>query len=236
VNKPSAGPVIRGIAGFTIIAAVLVLVAGPLISLGLSWKIGLATFALAAIVAGVGGVICLVALLRRRGGVLPVLAAAAGLAAFAIPAAIIAGGRNVPPIHDITTDTANPPQFVAIDAAVRGADTNTTSYDPRLAAIQAKGYAGLRPLVVADPPAQAFDKALAAARARGWAIVASEAPTRIEATDTVPWWGFKDDIVVRLTPEGAGTRIDVRSVSRVGESDLGVNANRISGYLNKVRG
>ena len=236
MNKPSAGPVIRGIAGTTIIAAVLVLVAGPLISIGLSWKIGLAMFVLAAIVAGVGGIICLVALLRRRVSVMPVLAAAAGLAAFAIPAAIVVGGSGVPPIHDLTTDTVNPPAFVAITPDVRGPDTNTTVYDPKLAAIQAKAYPALRPLIVTAPPAKAFDSAMAAAHARGWVVVAGALPARIEATDTVPWWGFKDDIVVRLTPEGSGTRIDARSVSRVGESELGVNAKRSSDYLAMIGG
>ncbi len=236
MNKAKAGPWTRRIAQLTIIAAVLVLIAGPLIKFGLSWKTGLAIFAISAIVAGVGGIICLIALLRRRGGTLPVLAAAAGLAAFAVPAAIIVEGRSVPPIHDITTDTSTPPEFVAITPELRGKDSNTIVYDPALAAVQAKGYPKLRPLIVADAPAAAFDKALAAAKALGWAIVATEAPDRIEATDTVPWWGFKDDVVVRLTPEGTGTRIDVRSTSRVGVGDLGVNAKRISDYLAKIRG
>jgi uncharacterized protein (DUF1499 family) len=235
-NYRKAGPWTRRIAKLTIVAAVLVLIAGPLIKFGLPWKAGLGTFAISAIIAGIGGIICLIALLRRRGGTLPVLAAAAGLAAFAIPAAIIAEGRTKPPIHDLTTDTANAPQFIAITPELRGKDSNTIVYDPALAAKQAKAYPTLRPLVVADAPDAAFTEALAAARARGWAIVATRAPTRIEATDTVPWWGFKDDIVVRLTPEGAGTRIDVRSTSRVGVGDLGVNAKRISDYLAKIRG
>ncbi len=236
MNKPSAGPIVQGIASLTVIAAVLVLLAGPLISLGLSWKIGLATFALSAIVAGIGGIICLVALLRRRVSLLPVIAAAAGLAAFAIPATIVAGGARVPPIHDIATDTVAPPQFVAITVALRGADSNTIVYDPKLAPVQAKAYPALHPLIIADSPDKAFDKALAAARTRGWEIVASQTPARIEATDTVPWWGFKDDVVVRITPNGTGSRIDVRSVSRVGEGDLGVNAKRISDYLAMIAG
>ena len=231
-----AGPWTRRIALLTLIAAVLVLIAGPLIKSGLPWKAGLGTFAISAVVAGIGGIICLIALLRKRGGTLPVIAAAAGLAAFAIPAAIVAEGRSVPSIHDLTTDTATPPQFVAITPELRGKDSNTIVYDPSLAAKQAKGYPTLRPLIVADAPAAAFDEALAAAKAQGWQIVATQAPSRIEATDTVPWWGFKDDVVVRLTPEGTGSRIDVRSTSRVGVGDLGVNAKRISDYLAKIRG
>ena len=69
----------------------------------------------------------------------------------------------------------------------------------------------------------------------GWEIVASDPKTlRIEATDTTLWFGFKDDVVVRLTPSPTGSRIDVRSVSRVGKSDVGTNARRIKAYLAQV--
>jgi hypothetical protein len=221
------------IARATLVAALLVLLAGPLMAWGLlGWQAGLGMFVMAAVLAGIGGLFCLVALFRKRGSLGVVLAAAAGLAALAIPASIIMAGRAYPPINDITTDTANPPAFVAITADVRGPDTVPVSYDPAFAAIQAKGYPALAGVVLADAPAAAFDKALATARAKGWTIVASDAASgRIEATDTVPWWGFKDDIVIRLTAEGTGTRVDVRSKSRVGKGDLGVNAQRIKDFL-----
>lgn len=224
------------IARATIAAAVLVLLAGPAIKFGvLTWQVGLGMFVVAAVLAGIGGLISLIALLRKRGGMLAVLAAAAGLAAIVIPVAIIAEGRGAPPIHDITTDTANPPAFVAVTPELRGPKTNTVTYDPALAPVQAKAYPALAPLVLPDAPAAAFEKALAAAKAMDWAIVASDAAQgRIEATATVPWWGFKDDVVVRLTPDGTGTRIDVRSTSRVGIGDLGVNAKRIADYLAKI--
>nr|WP_310524966.1 DUF1499 domain-containing protein [Polymorphobacter sp.] len=224
------------IARATIAAAVLVLLAGPAIKFGvLTWQVGLGMFVVAAVLAGIGGLISLIALLRKRGGMLAVLAAAAGLAAIVIPVAIIAEGRGAPPIHDITTDTANPPAFVVVTPELRGPKTNTVTYDPALAPVQAKAYPALAPLVLPDAPAAAFEKALAAAKAMDWAIVASDAAQgRIEATATVPWWGFKDDVVVRLTPDGTGTRIDVRSTSRVGIGDLGVNAKRIADYLAKI--
>ncbi|HJR53568.1 MAG TPA: DUF1499 domain-containing protein, partial [Gemmatimonadota bacterium] len=57
---------------------------------------------------------------------------------------------------------------------------------------------------------------------------------RIEATATTPWFGFKDDVVVRIRPEAGGSRVDVRSVSRVGRSDVGTNARRIEEYLEIV--
>jgi uncharacterized protein (DUF1499 family) len=77
---------------------------------------------------------------------------------------------------------------------------------------------------------------VSAARSLGWQVIdANEKEGRIEATDTTFWFGFKDDIVVRITPTAGGSRIDVRSVSRVGRSDLGTNAKRVRGYLKKIQ-
>lgn len=233
--KP-ATPWTRRIARAAIAAAVLVLIAGPLIKYGLlGWQAGLAMFALGALLAGIGGIISLIAVLRRRGGLLTVVAAAAGIAGLAVPVGIVVNAGDKPPIHDITTDTTNPPQFVAITAAVRGPDSNPVSYDPAIAVQQQKAYPTLKPLVIARPAAAAFERATRAAMQQGWVIVASDPVAgRIEATDTVPWWGFKDDVVIRLTPQGDGTRIDVRSKSRVGKGDLGVNAKRIGDYLARI--
>jgi len=87
------------------------------------------------------------------------------------------------------------------------------------------------------PPAQAFDRALQTAREMGWTVVDSNSGEgRIEATDTTFWFGFKDDIVIRITPADQGSRIDLRSVSRVGRSDVGTNAKRIRKYLKKLPG
>jgi uncharacterized protein (DUF1499 family) len=231
-----AGTWTSRIARATIAAAVLVLLAGPLMAMSiLPWQVGLGMFVVAAVLAGIGGLISLIGLLRRRGGLLVVIAAAAGVAAFAVPAAIIAMGSSVPPINDITTDTANPPVFIAITAETRGADAAPLAYDPGFAAQQRAAYPDVKPLIVQLPPAEVFPKMLEAAKSMDWAIVASDPATgRIEATAIVPWWGFKDDIVVRMTPDGTGTRIDVRSKSRVGKGDLGVNAERIKAYLGKI--
>ena len=93
------------------------------------------------------------------------------------------------------------------------------------------------PAVLAMPPARAFDRALEAAKRQGWEIVAAvPGEGRIEATDTTRWFGFKDDVVVRVRPDGAGSRVDVRSVSRVGRGDVGTNARRIRGFLDALRG
>jgi uncharacterized protein (DUF1499 family) len=142
---------------------------------------------------------------------------------------------RVPPIHDITTDTENPPVFVAV-LPLRADAPNPAAYGgPEIAAQQHKGYPELGPLTLHLPPAQAFEKAVAAARDMCWKIVDSNpAEGRIEATDTTFWFGFKDDIVVRIRATEGGSRIDVRSVSRVGRSDVGTNAKRIANYLRKV--
>jgi uncharacterized protein (DUF1499 family) len=145
--------------------------------------------------------------------------------------------QHVPPIHDITTDTQNPPVFVAILPLRKDAPNPAEYGGADIAAQQQKAYPDLRPLLMNAPPKEAFQNALEAARELGWQIVdANQEQGRIEATDTTPWFGFKDDIVVRVTPNDQGSRIDVRSVSRVGKSDVGTNARRIRNYLSKITG
>lgn len=142
---------------------------------------------------------------------------------------------SVPYIHDITTDTENPPRFVAVLPLRAGAENAAEYGGAELAKQQKVGYPNLKPGSMSSPPATAFPKALQAARDMGWEIVASDPQSlRIEATDTTCWFGFKDDVVVRLTPAPIGSRIDVRSVSRVGKSDVGTNARRINAYLARV--
>ncbi|MGH7421143.1 MAG: DUF1499 domain-containing protein, partial [Candidatus Rokuibacteriota bacterium] len=85
-------------------------------------------------------------------------------------------------------------------------------------------------------PDRVLARAVDVARGLGWEIVAvAPAEGRLEATDRTPWFGFRDDVVVRVRPDGAGSRVDVRSVSRVGRSDLGTNARRIRGFLEALR-
>ena len=89
------------------------------------------------------------------------------------------------------------------------------------------------PVILAIPPAQAFDLALATARAMpGWTIDASDPQTgRIEASQASFWFGFVDDVVIRVAGDGPGSRVDLRSLSRQGVGDLGVNARRVRAYL-----
>jgi len=143
---------------------------------------------------------------------------------------------RVPRIHDISTDTDNPPRYVAVLPLRKGAE-NPTDYSADVAAQQKRAYPDIAPAMLDLPPAQAFARAERAARAMGWDIVsAAPADLRIEATDTTLLFGFKDDIVVRVTPSGNGSRVDLRSLSRVGKSDFGVNANRIRKFLRQLAG
>jgi len=115
--------------------------------------------------------------------------------------------------------------------ARQGAE-NKTDYSPQTAEQQKEGYPDIAPARLEVPPPAAFERALAAARAMRWDIVAADpAQGRIEATATTLLFGFKDDVVVRVTSDGAGSRVDVRSLSRVGRSDFGTNAKRVRAYL-----
>jgi uncharacterized protein (DUF1499 family) len=181
-------------------------------------------------------VLSLVGLARSGSNGMAVAGVVLGLIAAGLPAKGIYTAMHSP-IHDVSTDTANPPQFVAVmplRAAAKAA--NSTDYDAKTAQLQKETYPDIGPLHLDLSPSQALDRALAAARSMGWEIVASDpAQGRIEATATTFWFGFKDDIVVRLAAEGTGSRVDVRSLSRIGSSDVGANAQRIRAYLEKVK-
>jgi uncharacterized protein (DUF1499 family) len=170
----------------------------------------------------------------RIGGV-ALLGLLIGIAVAAVPWQWQHAAGRVPAIHDITTDLEHPPGFVDV-LPLRANAPNPASYGgAAVAAQQRAAYPDLTPLIIELPPAQVYALALAVARDMGWGIVAAvPAEGRIEATDTTFWFGFTDDIVVRITPVEGGSRIDVRSVSRVGRSDVGTNARRIHTYLKNV--
>jgi uncharacterized protein (DUF1499 family) len=172
---------------------------------------------------------------KRRSLFIPVLGLAISLVVVILPLTWYATAREAPRIHDITTDTEDPPRFVSV-LPLREKAPNAASYGgPEIAAQQRAAYPDVKPLVLSAPPDLAFDRALAAAKSLGWRVVdTNRQEGRIEATDTTFWFGFKDDIVVRVRPEGSGSRIDIRSVSRVGVSDVGTNAARVRKFLKKL--
>jgi len=173
---------------------------------------------------------------RRRGFVLTLAGLVIGAVAFGIPFAMLQNARRLPPIHDSTTDTENPPRFVAIIPLRKGSPNPVEYQGGNISQQQRMAYPDIQPVTIAELPDAAFKRALNAARDLGWQIVAAmPEERRIEATDTTIWFGFKDDIVVRVTPSDGGSRIDVRSVSRLGEGDLGKNAARIRAYLQRLQ-
>jgi uncharacterized protein (DUF1499 family) len=146
--------------------------------------------------------------------------------------------KTVPRIHDITTDVENPPQFMAVLPARGAEDAATAVYaGPELARLQRAAYPDVVALELALPAAKAFDLALSVARSlSGWNIIASDpASGRIEASQTSRWFGFTDDIVIRVMGHGSGSQVDMRSLSRQGRSDFGVNAARIRLFMAALR-
>jgi len=153
--------------------------------------------------------------------------------------------RTLPFIHDVTTDTVNPPQFTPVLIERRGLNANTVEYAGKVDArenrllpeLQAEAYPDIRPIKLTINPDRAYQAALGVAQDLGWKIATeSGSAMMFEATDTTFWYGFKDDVVVRITPlETGGARVDARSVSRVGGSDLGANAARLRAFDRRLR-
>ena len=144
--------------------------------------------------------------------------------------------RSVPAIHDLTTDTQSPPQFEAV-VALRKDAPNSLEYEldgsaENLAKQTMAAYPGLKTLRSDLSVGEAVDRAVEVLTDQGIEIVNSDKDSGIvEATATTFWFGFKDDVVVRVRSDGDGSKIDVRSVSRVGQSDVGANAARIMKFL-----
>lgn len=140
-------------------------------------------------------------------------------------------GARVPPIHDITTDPVNPPALTA-SLSQRNSDDNNVVYGGAIIAEQQRrAYADIAPIRTPMSTDQSYARALATARSLGWQIVIEDRPRgSIEALDRSLIFGFIDDIAIRITAEGGGSRIDLRSASRSGVSDLGINAKRIRAF------
>jgi uncharacterized protein (DUF1499 family) len=146
-----------------------------------------------------------------------------------------ATGRGVPPIHDISTDTRNPPEFVDI-LPLRANAPNPPEYaGAETAALQQEAYPDLQPIRLQADRDAVYVAALDVVRSTGWALV-SQVPAegRIEATDTTRYFGFKDDVVIRIVEDNGETVVDVRSKSRLGRSDVGTNARRIRSFREKL--
>lgn len=145
-----------------------------------------------------------------------------------------AQAENTPTIHDVSTDTENPPLFKAVR---RTPEMNSLEYGgEEVANQQRQAYPDIQPLESPLSADAVYARALESARQMGWEIVAEDSlDGRIEATATSTFFGFRYDLAIRVQPrEGGGTRVDVRSVSRVGKGDLGANADLIRSYLSRL--
>jgi uncharacterized protein (DUF1499 family) len=158
-----------------------------------------------------------------------------GLIVAGIPWSWFRTAQLMPRIHDISTDTKNPPRFKAIMPLRKNAENSLNYGGPGVAMQQKAAYADIRPLLLPLSSAKTFDRALILAKSMGWKIVDSNARDgRIEAEATTFWFGFTDAVIVRVSAAAGGSKVDVRSVSRVGLSDVGTNAKRIRAYLDKL--
>ena len=155
--------------------------------------------------------------------------------AIAIPLSMLNKGKSVPPIHDISTDLVNPPEFVAI-APLRADAPNPVEYAGiEVATQQRAAYPELQTLNYTQSKSELVEATKQAIDHLGWQLVNIDADQGIvEATDRTMWFGFKDDVIVRITDKGSERLVDIRSKSRVGGSDLGKNAERIHGFIEEL--
>ena len=222
------------------------LIAACLLPVGaLGSRFGLWTFPVGFLLGGIGTAVAAIGLglalvalvvVFRRGRVAERLPVGMGLVICLLILAVVGVqfnvARSVPSIHNISTDVDDPPGMSRL-AAVRGENSNVWDYDrERVAALQRKAYPWVQPIESERDAAAAFEHASEVVAHLGWTLVHADPEAGlIEATDTSFWFGFKDDIVIRVRATQRGSRVDLHSVSRVGGSDLGANARRIGEFI-----
>lgn len=155
--------------------------------------------------------------------------------AIALPLGMMTTAKNVPPIHDISTDLVNPPEFVAI-APLRADAPNPVEYAGAESAEQQRtAYPDLQTLTYSQSKSELVEASKQAVENLGWELVNTDANEGIvEATETTAWFGFKDDVIIRVTDNDSERLVDIRSKSRIGKSDLGKNAARIHALIEEL--
>jgi uncharacterized protein (DUF1499 family) len=203
----------RGALALAFAGALVLAASGPAVRLGVvPFTIGILMLPAAGVLGLAAAIVALVALARGTGVARALIALVLGLALVAVPAGGYVMARSAPPINDISTD----PQ--------------------ERSEAQRKAYPDIQPLRLQVAPNIAFERAKGAIEEAGWQLVREDASAgRIEAVASTFWFGFKDDVVVRIAADGTGSRVDVRSKSRVGRSDLGTNAQRIRSYQRRLQ-
>lgn len=219
-----------------ILALLLLLLAGPLYQadiLGLMQAFTSMRYGL--IVGGVTIVLVLIQAIFMRKNIswsAMGFATLCALIAIAVPLAMMNKGKSVPAIHDITTDLINPPSFIAI-LPLRADAPNPAEYQgEEIASQQREAYPDLQTQTYKQSTDQVFDAALASVKAMGLEVVSAEKNSGIiEAYEKTTWFGFIDDVVIRIQGSADMTILDARSKSRVGKSDLGKNAERLNDII-----
>mgnify|MGYP000132606498 CR=1 FL=1 len=141
---------------------------------------------------------------------------------------------GLPEISDITTDFEHPPVFINVPF-LRKSTENSTEYNPEWAPIQQEYYPDIKPVYYSLPKSEVFLESLQLVADNGWELIAKyPAAGMIEATARTPIFGFREDVVIRISDEKNGVRVDMRSCSREGRGDFGENARRISGFFNSL--
>ena len=220
-----------------LIAPVIMLIAGGLYRLRfVDFQIALLAFAIAVLIAGLAALFGLVgAVLGGHGKTTrAVTALVVALLVLVAPLNTVRQGAGVPMIHDITTDLEDPPIFVEVPRK-RSIGDNSLDIDAEVLAAQKAYYTDIGPTMLPMAKTEAFALVREAVDAFDWVVHAENANLGyIEATASTPFFGFRDDVIIRVTEDTGGARVDMRSASRVGLSDLGVNAGRIRDFMAMV--
>jgi len=230
-----------------VFSAVAVLVSILIVRFGfLEMKPALATFFGALACAGLSilvGLAAFVAIWQNgsRGMSRILLALLIDAVVLAYPAYLALQYRRLPPLHDITTDPIDPPRFDALARLRTGDGANTAVYAGLYSAeLQRQYYPDIDTVELEVPAQRAYDVTLQLVNKRKWLVIDERAPQpprrigRIEAVARTPIMGFREDVSIRVTPDGEDSRVDIRSSSRYFESDLGSNAARVTKLIDDI--
>lgn len=228
---------------FSLAAVLVMLVAAGGTRLDLwDYRLGLGLYRWSVIAASVAGLISFAGMIRVEMYDLP-SGFAEGLLGFVLGLILVVTGgfwywraQTVPPIHDITTNPGNPPEYKALAEARMNAPNRLEYGGNSVTALQKKAYPEIQTITLDVNSDSAYLMSFRTLQEMGMRIRDSDRESgRIEAEDRTFWFGFTDDVVLRVESTEKGSRIDVRSASRVGKSDLGTNARRIRSFANRLR-
>ena len=198
------------------------------------WQQGLVLYALCCV--GSAGVLTVLAFCMALPGFSPwrrqlLIRSLAVLPGTLLFLSVLSTRGDYPVIHDITTDTINPPSFTQA-LKIRDKSANPLALNEETIQLQQDAYPDIKTGHSTLISTEAFSQATAVVNKMGWEITLSDPDAGlIEAVATTAIMAFKDDIAIRLTPTEGGTLVDLRSASRVGQSDLGANAGRIREFM-----